>query len=314
LSQVDQYLGLAGRSRNGAGLDFFRGLLIGLPRMPVAVLRRPRLAPDCRHAFAGIVAPDDIPVTRRFMVRGEPEHGFRTKDVPVEAPIVSEDELVEIRVDVLAGAAHDRCRAPNASSARRRDESRAARLWPGHLADRPRVVSVIDEPGIRSVPVGEQRRPGLYVGPHKRLDRSRGSLSRGMGGETEATRPSIQVFRSFPPGALGLVLCRRSITSTSAGDEDLPGFQGIEKAVVGPEKVVRPGRPPPRPPSGSRWGSIIDRRSFCASNQAVLYVMPSWASSLDCRHGIRVRCHEVRPPKNHTVSGKLGAVPSPCRP
>src|SRR5712671_1532468 len=35
------------------------------------------------------------------MVRGEPKHGFE-RDVPVEAPIVSEDKLVEIRVDVLA--------------------------------------------------------------------------------------------------------------------------------------------------------------------------------------------------------------------
>src|SRR2546421_5519108 len=35
------------------------------------------------------------------MARGEPEHGFE-RDVPVEAPIVSEDKLVEIRVDVLA--------------------------------------------------------------------------------------------------------------------------------------------------------------------------------------------------------------------
>jgi hypothetical protein len=35
------------------------------------------------------------------MVRGKPEHGFE-RDVPVEAPIVSEDKLVGIRVDVLA--------------------------------------------------------------------------------------------------------------------------------------------------------------------------------------------------------------------
>jgi hypothetical protein len=35
-------------------------------------------------------------------------------------------------------------------------------------------VSVIGEPRIRSVPVGEQRRSGLHVGPHKSLDRSRG--------------------------------------------------------------------------------------------------------------------------------------------
>src|SRR5271163_923589 len=35
------------------------------------------------------------------MVSGEPEHGFE-RDVPVEAPIVSEDKLVEIGADVLA--------------------------------------------------------------------------------------------------------------------------------------------------------------------------------------------------------------------
>jgi hypothetical protein len=35
------------------------------------------------------------------MARGEPEDGLE-RDVPVETPIVSEDKLVEIRVDVLA--------------------------------------------------------------------------------------------------------------------------------------------------------------------------------------------------------------------
>ena len=35
------------------------------------------------------------------MVRCEPEHGLE-RDVPVEAPIVSEDKLVEVGVDVLA--------------------------------------------------------------------------------------------------------------------------------------------------------------------------------------------------------------------
>jgi hypothetical protein len=57
--------------------------------------------PDCRHTFAGIVAPDDIPVARRAMVRSEPEHGLE-RDVPIEAPIVWEDKLIEVGVDVLA--------------------------------------------------------------------------------------------------------------------------------------------------------------------------------------------------------------------
>src|SRR4051812_7748074 len=92
LSQVNQNLVLVGQIRNGPGFEFFGRSWSVCPhagRSPSA----PRLAPDCRHAFAGIVAPDDVPVTRRVMVRGEPEHGFE-RDVPVEAPIVSEDKLI----------------------------------------------------------------------------------------------------------------------------------------------------------------------------------------------------------------------------
>jgi hypothetical protein len=59
------------------------------------------------------------------------------------------------------------------------------------LADRPRVVSVIGEPGIRSVPICEQRRPVFTVGPHKSLDRTRGVVWDSR--ETDTSRPSIQV-------------------------------------------------------------------------------------------------------------------------
>jgi hypothetical protein len=38
-----------------------------------------------------------------MMVRGEPKHGLE-RDVPVEAPIVSEDKFVEVGVDVLRTA------------------------------------------------------------------------------------------------------------------------------------------------------------------------------------------------------------------
>ena len=127
------------------------------------------------------------------MVRGEPEHGFE-RDVPVEAPIVSEDKLVEIRVDVLAAQPVIGAKPP---TLHQREDS----MNPGqhdmtrHLANRPRVVSVIGEPGIGSVAVGEQRRSGLHVGPHKSLDRSRGVVW--DSGETDTSRPSIQVFRPY---------------------------------------------------------------------------------------------------------------------
>src|SRR5438309_11923719 len=98
------------------------------------------------------------------MVRGEPEHCLE-RDVPVEAPIVSEDKLVEISVDVLAPQPMIGAEPPTLHQ--REDTMNPGQdHMAGHLADRPRVVSVIGEPGIRSVPVGEQRRPDLYVGPH----------------------------------------------------------------------------------------------------------------------------------------------------
>jgi len=50
----------------------------------------------------------------------------------------------------------------------------------------------------------------------------------------------------------------------SAAIMDLPGFQGIEKAVSA-RKVVRLSTSPT--PQRLALGSIIDRRSFCASNQ-----------------------------------------------
>ena len=93
------------------------------------------------------------------MARGEPEHSLE-RDVPVGAPIVAEDKLVEIGVDV-----------------------------------------------------------------HKLLDRSRGVVR--DGGETNATRPSIQVFRLSSP-RLGLVGATVDHLDR-AGDKDLPGFHRIEK-------------------------------------------------------------------------------------
>ena len=105
--------------------------------------------PDGRHAFARIVAADDVPVARRVMARGEPEDGLE-RDVPVEAPIVSEDKLVEIRVDALAAQPVIGAEPPTFHQ-REDSVNPGQHDMAGHLADRPRVVSVIGEPGIRSV-------------------------------------------------------------------------------------------------------------------------------------------------------------------
>src|SRR5256714_9387160 len=144
----------------------------------------------------------------------------------------------------------------------------------GHLADRPRVCAVIGEPRIRSVPVGEQRRSGLHVGPHKSLDRA-AELS---GIAARRMRPD-RVSRYFARFRLGLAwFVPRSITSTAPAIRIFPDFTGSKK-LLSARKGISAWSTSTTPSSGSRWGSIIDRLSFCASNQAVLYVTPSWASS-----------------------------------
>ncbi len=75
------------------------------------------------------------------MVRGEPEHGLE-RDMPVEAPIVSEDKLVEIRVDVLAAQPMIGAEPPTLHQRKDSVNPRQHHVA-GHLADRPRVVSVI---------------------------------------------------------------------------------------------------------------------------------------------------------------------------
>src|SRR5713101_4712001 len=68
-------------------------------------------APEGYLALAGIGAADDVPIARRLMVCGQSKHRFE-RGVPVEAAIVVEDELVEIRIDMLAAQAVIRTKSP----------------------------------------------------------------------------------------------------------------------------------------------------------------------------------------------------------
>src|SRR6202023_3009204 len=107
-----------------------------------------------------------------------------------------------------------------------------------------------------------------------------------------------RVSRYFARFGLGFAwLVPRSITSTAPAIRIFPDFTGSKK-LLSARNGISVWSTSTTPSSGSRWGSIIDRRSFCASNQAVLYVMPSWAE-LECRHAVRVGCHQMRGPEPH---------------
>jgi len=98
-------------------------------------------------------------------VRGEAEHGLEG-NVPIEAAVITEDKLVEIGVDVLSAQAVVSAQPPplhqreDPVNPRQHDVTR-------HLADRPRVVTIVGEPGIGSMPIGQQGCSGFHVGPHK---------------------------------------------------------------------------------------------------------------------------------------------------
>src|SRR6202790_768268 len=231
------------------------------------------------------------------MVRGEPEQGFE-RDVPVEASIVSEDKLVEIRVDVLAAQPMIGAEPPTLHQ--REDSMNPGQHdMAGHLADRPRVVSVIGEPGYDLCPSVSSVVP-VFTWARTKASIEAAELS---GIAARRIRPD-RVSRYFARFRLGLAwLAPRSMTWTAPAIRIFPDFTGSKK-LLSARNGISAWSTSTTPSSGSRRGSIIDRRSFCASNQAVLYVMPSWASSwtadmpFEC---VAMRCAA----QNHTVSGNL---------
>src|SRR5437868_3525664 len=88
------------------------------------------------------------------MVRGEPEHGFE-RDVPVEAPIVSEDKLVEIGVDVLAAQPMIGAEPP---TLHQREDS----MNPGQHGCAPAATGGADKP-LWPTPLEQERRATRLV-------------------------------------------------------------------------------------------------------------------------------------------------------
>src|SRR5437763_4365959 len=174
------------------------------------------------------------------MVRGEPEHGFE-RDVPVEAPIVSEDKLVEIGVDVLAAQPMIGAEPPTLHQ--REDSMNPGQHdMAGHLADRPRVVSV--SPGYDLCPSVSSVVPVLTLARTK-VSIEAAELS---GIAARRMRPD-RVSRYFARLRLGLAwFVPRSITSTAPAIRIFPDFTGSKKLLPA-GKEFRLGRPPPRPPA-----------------------------------------------------------------
>ena len=160
------------------------------------------------------------------MVRREAEHRFK-RSMPVKATIVAEHELVEICVDVLAAQTMIRAQPPPL-------HQREDAVNPGkhdvrrHLADHARIMPVVGQSGIRGMAVGQERRAGLYVGPHESFERGR----RIVGDHSEANAPGtrIEIFGVFA-SRFGLMSVPFNHLD-SAYNEHFAGIAGLEERIA----------------------------------------------------------------------------------
>ncbi len=177
-------------------------------------------------------------------MRRQPEHGLEG-DMPVEAAIVSEDKLVEVRIEVLSAQPMVGAQPPTLHQ-REDPVNPGQATWPAILPIVRGSCSVIGEPRIGFVAVGEQRGSAFHVGPHKGIDGSRRVVRDRS--EANPAGPRVQVFCAhFLRGLARLAAAVDHLDG--ADDKDFPGFRGIEKAVVGPERNFGSDRLRPRPPA-----------------------------------------------------------------
>src|SRR5271154_5085353 len=93
-------------------------ILVGAERWRCAVLSHPtcclpatRREPDCSGALSRIDLVDGVPVTRRYVMCGQPKKSLY-RNMPIKTTIVAKNEFVEIGADLLARQAMIGPKAP----------------------------------------------------------------------------------------------------------------------------------------------------------------------------------------------------------
>ncbi len=146
---------------------------------------------------------------------------------------------------------------------------------------------IAGEAGIRRMSIGDQFRAGLHVGAHEGFERRRGIVD--DSGEAQATRARGEVLRSL---ASRLRPVGGALDDLGHSDiQNFPRVAGLEEGVANLERNLRlidlndPSR-------SSRFGSIIEQRSFFVSSRAVLQLTPSWASN--CSADMPLECVVIK--------------------
>ena len=212
------------------------------------------------------------------------------------------------------------CPAPSASATRRRGGSRAGRRWLRHVTDNARIVPVVArQPRISGVAVGDPAscHGFTFLARTNALDRLAELLVGDSHGQAQPTRTGVEILCALAP-------LRPAGTAVDhldgADDQDFAGGAGLEGRVAGAEDVLESVSfefSTSTTPREDRGRDRIERRSFCASSQAVLgdaegppIVAPN---AVEC---VAIRCAA----QNHVVSGNFDrciavpAVSEVCRP
>jgi len=134
------------------------------------------------------------------MVSGQAEDGLE-RDMAVIAPVVTEDELIEVGVDVLA--AEPMIGAETPALQKGEDPMNPAQGdMRGHIADDAGIVPVSDKPGVGGVPIANQSGAGGDVGLDEGVDIR--LLVAGDHLHPAAARQGVEVFRAESLGFLRL--------------------------------------------------------------------------------------------------------------
>ena len=241
-------------------------------------------------SLSRVGAADDVPIARRRVSRGKAEHCFE-RSVTVKAAVVSEHELVEICIGVLAAQSVIRAQSPSLHQGE--DPMNPGQHdVRGHLANHARIVPVASQSWIRGMAVRQQRRAGFYVGSHESLDRGRRVV--GDHREADAARTGVEIFRVFASrfGLMGVAFNHLD----SADDGILPALPGSKNLSPSRERnfglidfddafekfAIR---------IDHRTPQFLRQQPSCSVGEAELILQ------LPRRHAVGMRRHQMRGPE-----------------
>ena len=193
-----------------------------------------RLPPDCRLGFSRVLSLDDFPIGHRPLACRQAEDRLEG-DMAIKAAVVTEDEFVQVGIDVLAAEAMVGAETPPLQKGEDPMDP-FQRYVSRHVADHAGIVAIVGEARIGRVAVRHQRRAWRDVRLDECVDVLR-FVARDRR-ETATAGHRIQILRAESLGFLRL-FGRMIDDLDGADDQHFAGLGDLEEAVVGAERHFR---------------------------------------------------------------------------